>query len=176
MTRYAAVLLGLPWSGSAHAKDIWTTPEWEKREKIAASLWGVTCTAQGADYLKRLAPEPDRVTLAYHGLDFSRFPPHARETTSRDGSDAANPVRILSVGRAVAKRPTAKIPPEIEVFQLQLRARLVVSGEQRQVCFVAMGERVEQLANARHDAEARPAVGNFRREMAQVHVGEAREG
>jgi hypothetical protein len=31
VTRYAAALLGLPWSGSAHAKDVWTTPEWEKR-------------------------------------------------------------------------------------------------------------------------------------------------
>ena len=36
VARYAAMLLGLPWSGSAHAKDIWTTPEWEKREKLAA--------------------------------------------------------------------------------------------------------------------------------------------
>jgi hypothetical protein len=31
VTRYAALLRGLPWSCSAHAKDIWTTPEWEKR-------------------------------------------------------------------------------------------------------------------------------------------------
>ena len=36
VARYAAALLGLPWSGSAHAKDIWTTPEWEKREKLAS--------------------------------------------------------------------------------------------------------------------------------------------
>ncbi|HEX7219878.1 MAG TPA: hypothetical protein VF280_11730, partial [Burkholderiales bacterium] len=27
VTRYCAGLLGLPWTGSAHAKDIWTTPE-----------------------------------------------------------------------------------------------------------------------------------------------------
>ena len=32
VARYCAILRGLPWSGSAHAKDIWTTPEWEKRE------------------------------------------------------------------------------------------------------------------------------------------------
>ena len=58
VVRYAALLSSRTFSFSAHAKDIWTTPEWEKREKIAASLWGVTCTAQGADYLKQLAPEP----------------------------------------------------------------------------------------------------------------------
>jgi glycosyltransferase involved in cell wall biosynthesis len=101
--RYAALLSGRTFSFSAHAKDIWTTPEWEKREKIAASLWGVTCTAQGADYLKRLAPEPDRVTLAYHGLDRSRFPAPATRPR-RDGSDRSDPVRIVSVGRAVAKK------------------------------------------------------------------------
>jgi hypothetical protein len=31
VTRYAAILRGLPWSFSAHAKDIWTSPDWEKR-------------------------------------------------------------------------------------------------------------------------------------------------
>jgi hypothetical protein len=35
VTRYAARILGLPWSASAHARDIWITPEWEKREKLA---------------------------------------------------------------------------------------------------------------------------------------------
>ncbi len=103
VARYAATMRGLGWTVSAHAKDIWTIPAWEKREKLAACRWLVTCTASGHAHLAALAP-PDRVALAYHGLDFSRFPPHARETTSRDGSDAANPVRILSVGRAVAKK------------------------------------------------------------------------
>ena len=32
VARYAAIMRGLPWSVSAHAKDIWTTPDWEKRE------------------------------------------------------------------------------------------------------------------------------------------------
>jgi len=44
VARYAALLRNLPWSFSAHAKDIWTTPEWEKREKITDCAWGVTCT------------------------------------------------------------------------------------------------------------------------------------
>ena len=103
VVRYAALLTGRGWSFSAHAKDIWTTPEWEKREKLGESLWGVTCTAQGASHLRALAPEPDRVTLAYHGLDLARFPdPPTRPP--RDGSDPRDPLRILSVGRAVAKK------------------------------------------------------------------------
>ena len=44
VARYAAILTGLRWTCSAHAKDIWTTPEWEKREKLADMAWLVTCT------------------------------------------------------------------------------------------------------------------------------------
>jgi hypothetical protein len=34
VVRYAALLTGRTWTFSAHAKDIWTTPDWEKREKV----------------------------------------------------------------------------------------------------------------------------------------------
>ena len=40
VTRYAATMRGLDWTVSAHAKDIWTTPEWEKREKLADAALG----------------------------------------------------------------------------------------------------------------------------------------
>jgi glycosyltransferase involved in cell wall biosynthesis len=48
------------------------------------------------------------VQLLYHGLDLDRFaagPGGAgAEESRRDGSDPANPVRLLSVGRAVEKK------------------------------------------------------------------------
>ena len=97
VTRYAAIMRGLPWSGSAHAKDIWTSPDWEITEKLAECDWLVTCTASGAKHLKSLAPDPERVILQYHGLDLSRF----GSPESRDGG--GEPV-ILSVGRAVPKK------------------------------------------------------------------------
>jgi glycosyltransferase involved in cell wall biosynthesis len=99
VTRYAAMLLGLPWTGSAHAKDIWTTPEWEKREKLACCEWLVTCTAANRDHLAALAP-PGRVELVYHGVELSRFKPDS--TPPR----AADAVVILSVGRLVEKKGT----------------------------------------------------------------------
>ena len=33
VARYAALITGLSWTVSAHAKDIWTIPVWEKRDK-----------------------------------------------------------------------------------------------------------------------------------------------
>ncbi|NIM29640.1 MAG: glycosyltransferase [Gammaproteobacteria bacterium] len=104
VARYTSLLLDLPWSCSAHARDIWTTPEWEKREKLASCRWAVTCTAANHRHLAALAPDPARVSLVYHGLDAARFPATVADGSSRDGSDAGDPVRILSVGRAVEKK------------------------------------------------------------------------
>ena len=51
VARYAAHLTGRKWTGSAHAKDIWTTPRWEKREKLRDAEWVVTCTAVSYTHL-----------------------------------------------------------------------------------------------------------------------------
>ncbi len=105
VARYAAMLRGIGWSCSAHAKDIWTIPEWEKREKLATSQWTATCTAINANHLRQLSPSPERVHLVYHGIDPRRFPAGPqRVSAGADGRDPARPVRVLSVGRAVDKK------------------------------------------------------------------------
>jgi len=104
VARYAAVLRGLPWSFSAHAKDIWTSPEWELSEKLHPTSFGadfgVTCTNYGAQHLQSLADRPERVRLVYHGLDLGRFP----APPERPLRDTSQPMRILSVGRLVEKK------------------------------------------------------------------------
>ncbi len=104
VSRYASLISGHSWSLSAHAKDIWTLPEWELREKLASAQWTVTCTRANRDYLASLAPASDRVALLYHGLDFERIAPRPASDSGRDGGDPAAPVRLLSVGRAVDKK------------------------------------------------------------------------
>ena len=103
VARYASLLRELPWTVSAHAKDIWTTPDWEKREKLESCRWAVTCTAANAAHLAALAP-PERVDLVYHGYDPARFPARPPPPAMRDGRDPEQPVRLLSVGRAVVKK------------------------------------------------------------------------
>ncbi|MCX7560431.1 glycosyltransferase [Sulfitobacter sp. F26204] len=104
VARYAAILRGLPWSFSAHAKDIWTSPEWELREKLSAATYGAafgaTCTKFGAEHLQSLADRPDRVDLVYHGLDLGRFPPPPERPLPTPGA----PFAMLSVGRLVEKK------------------------------------------------------------------------
>jgi glycosyltransferase involved in cell wall biosynthesis len=120
VTRYAATLRGLPWGVSAHAKDIWTSKPWEVTEKLADCSWLVTCTALGLQRLTELAPQPERLKLVYHGLDFAHLPPPRGARPRRDGSNAGDPITILSIGRKVEKKgyddlldALAKLPPAL---------------------------------------------------------------
>lgn len=99
---YASQMRGVAWGFSAHAKDIWKSPEWEKRDKLSRSKFGMTCTALGAQHLKELSDHPADLDLAYHGLDLSRFPAPPALRPGRDGS--AEPVTLFSVGRLVEKK------------------------------------------------------------------------
>lgn len=104
VARYAAILMDRTWTVSAHAKDIWTTPDWEIREKLNACDWLVTCSAYARNHLVTLDDSGSRVELVYHGLDWSRFPEAPAPRPLRDGRDPEDPLRILCVGRAVEKK------------------------------------------------------------------------
>lgn len=132
VARYAAVLLDLEWSVSAHARDIWTIPDWEKREKLAGpahagAAWAVTCTAYGAAHLRELA-QGSPVDLVYHGLDFTRFDRNPAPPGERDGSDPTDPVVILSVGRLVEKKGYDDLLQALALLPAGLHWRFVHIG------------------------------------------------
>jgi len=134
VARYAAVMRGLRWSCSAHARDIWITPDWEKREKLAELDWLVTCTRLGFEHLKALAADPGRLELVYHGLDAARFPPPPAPL--REG---ATPI-ILSVGRAVEKKGYDVLLRALALLPRELDWRFVHIGGG------ALAERLEREA------------------------------
>jgi glycosyltransferase involved in cell wall biosynthesis len=103
VARYAALMTGVGYSLSGHAKDIWTSPDWEIAEKLAGARFVVTCTAANREQLLRLCPEAP-AHLVYHGLDRRLFAPPPVVGSRRDGSDPADPVRLLSVGRLHPKK------------------------------------------------------------------------
>ena len=129
VARYASAMLGIAWSFSAHAKDVWTTPEWEKREKLADARFGVTCTRVNHEHLAAFAPLPGTVELVYHGLDRARFPSRAVSHPERDGSDPSDPVRILSVGRLVEKKGFDDLLGALAMLPSSLEWRLDVVGD-----------------------------------------------
>ena len=126
VARYTALLRGLRWSVSAHAKDIWTTPDWEKAEKLAEASWAVTCSAAGRDHLAGLAAGR-RVDLVHHGIDDARFPP-APARAGRTGLDPTQPVVLLSVGRAVPKKGFADLLAALAQLPRDLHWRFVHVG------------------------------------------------
>jgi glycosyltransferase involved in cell wall biosynthesis len=123
VARYAAMIRGLGWSFSAHAKDIWTTPKWELREKLADAAWGVTCTRANLDYLRSLSPAPRKIDLVYHGLDFSRFPEPPKRSARSGGT-----FTIVSVGRAVEKKGYSDLLRALSVLRDDKRWRFEHAG------------------------------------------------
>ena len=158
VARYASTMLGIGWSFSAHAKDVWTTPDWEKREKLADARFGVTCTRANLEHLSALAPSPDTVELVYHGLDHERFPARVTERLPRDGSDPSDPVKILSVGRLVEKKGFDDLLGALAMVSPALSWTLDIVGSgaleaklRRHAAALGIGERVRWHGSLPHD-------------------------
>ena len=86
----------LPFSISAHAKDIYLSDPSDLRRKLEAARFTVTCTEFNRCTLASIAPRA-RVHRMYHGVDQAQFHPRPRS-----GVDA--PPLILSVGRLREKK------------------------------------------------------------------------
>ena len=160
VARYAAAMRAMTWSFSAHAKDIWTIPQWEKREKLADAAWGITCTAYGRDHLNGLAGTGagDPVDLVYHGLDLSRFRPPGGPPSNADGSDPEAPVTIISVGRLVAKKgyddladALARLPEDLHWRFVHVGGGELGAGLTRQAEQAGIGDRTQWLGAQSQD-------------------------
>jgi glycosyltransferase involved in cell wall biosynthesis len=96
---FASLLSGIPFSFTAHAKDIYTTDPVQLREKMAHARFVVTCTEYNRRHLTRIsgvaAPAVFRI---YHGIDIGLFSNH------HTGALPAPPYRILTVSRMTAKK------------------------------------------------------------------------
>ena len=99
---FVAIITGLPFSFTAHAKDIYCeslNPAGLLRRKMDAARFVVTCTDANREYLRQLSRTP--VHCIYHGLnaDFTRLLKEQAEPPERNGR-----LRLLAVGRLVAKK------------------------------------------------------------------------
>lgn len=89
-------LSGLPFSISAHAKDIYLSDPADLKRKLQAAAFTVTCTEANRDVLAAIAPQAP-VHRMYHGVDHTLFHP-TRRLAAQD-----TPL-IVSVGRLRAKK------------------------------------------------------------------------
>ena len=154
VTRYAAIMRGIKWSVSAHAKDIWTSPDWELTEKLADSQWAVTCSKSAHDYLCERAGDNDDLALVYHGLDLTRFSEPADAHSSRDGSQANDPVILLTVGRAVEKKghdiliaALAALPKELSWRWVHIGGGALLPQLKKQAAAAGISSRIDWLGS-----------------------------
>jgi glycosyltransferase involved in cell wall biosynthesis len=112
--------------------------------------WCATCTKVGAEYLKSITPEPQKVRLIYHGLSIDRVPEGALQRGQSDGTDAKSPVKLLSVGRAVEKKgfdvlleALAKLPPDLNWRWIHVGDGAIMGDLKRQADELGLQNRIE---------------------------------
>ncbi|BHH84398.1 glycosyltransferase [Desulforhopalus sp. 52FAK] len=99
VTRFAASLSGLPYSFTAHAKDIYTSKREKLRQRITEAEFVVTCTKHNKEYLEELRGDGTTpVHCIYHGIDLALF--------KNDLGDNQNktPHNIFTVARLTTKK------------------------------------------------------------------------
>lgn len=100
VAHFAHRMSGIPFSFTAHAKDIYLSRPVILRRHLHAAQFVTTCTAYNAAYLRRIAPglDPGRIHLVYHGIDLHSFACRSEPPPEHKRS------RILVVGRLVPKK------------------------------------------------------------------------
>jgi glycosyltransferase involved in cell wall biosynthesis len=110
-------LTGLPYSLTAHARDLYQIPPESLRARVSYATAAITCCQANADYMTSVLPSRSagRVRVVHHGVELDRFP--AKVARGPEG-----PLALLSVGRLVEKKGLADL--------LQACARLAASGRE----------------------------------------------
>ena len=99
MTMLVSHITGIPYSFTAHAKDIYVpklNPKGLLQTKLERAEFAITCTDYNRQHLRNLWPEGTPIYTLYHGLDTNLFQPPVNEPKG--------PITILSVGRFVEKK------------------------------------------------------------------------
>ena len=94
----AARELGMPWSFSAHARDLWVDGG-DLTAKLGAARFALCCTREGIARLRKFTPNAAKALYAPHGLPIADFPFIAWQPPAPQGTHP-----ILSVGRLVPKK------------------------------------------------------------------------
>jgi glycosyltransferase involved in cell wall biosynthesis len=120
-------ITGIPFSFTAHARDLYQVPEKILNDRIRQANAVVTCCRANLEYLKQIAPsQQSKFSLVYHGVNRKEFqpaiPPHS--------SALHEYPLILSVGRLVEKNG----------FQDLLQALLLVKERGQQFCCHIYGD------------------------------------
>lgn len=130
VTMFAATLSNMPFSFTAHAKDIYTSNKEQLREKIDNASFVVTCTGFNAEHLRSIAPESTTpIHRIYHGIDTTLF------SSSTPQVESKPPYRLLTVARITEKKglPTIyQALAELKKRNISFQHVLIGDGDDRE--------------------------------------------
>lgn len=129
---FSSEISGIPFSFTAHAKDIYTSDREQIAEKIAKARFVVTCTKYNKNYLEDLVDHRQTVHCVYHGIDLALFFAHAVQRTP------APPYTFLTIARLVEKKG---IPDILKALSL-----LMQEGFPFRYVLIGDGDDKEQIA------------------------------
>ncbi|RWU02336.1 colanic acid biosynthesis glycosyltransferase WcaL [Pseudodesulfovibrio sp. S3] len=98
VTMYAAFLADVPFSFTAHAKDIYTQDPRRIRDKVERARFVVTCTRYNEKHLREHVANGNPIHCVYHGINLDLFSPNGRDPKAKP------PYHILTVARFVEKK------------------------------------------------------------------------
>ena len=131
VARLAALLTGIPYSFTAHAKDLFhesvSLPALGRKLRDAA--FAVTVSDFNHAFLRRTFPGAEHVYRVYNGLELARFPLRSRGTMV-DATDR-EPL-VLAVGRLVEKKGFALLIDAVALLRERgrgVRLDIVGAGE-----------------------------------------------
>lgn len=129
VTMFASLLSDIPFSFTAHAKDIYTSKKDKIRRKMAMAKFVVTCTSHNKAYLEELAGDcTTPVHCIYHGIDLNLF----QQTIVRH--ETHNPYKILTVARMTEKKGLPTIYKALAGMKekgIQFQHMLIGDGDDR---------------------------------------------
>ena len=148
-------LSGIPYTFTAHAKDIYLSNLGALRVRLEGARGVVTCTQYNRDFLsKQYGPLCDgKVHCIYHGLDLSEF-----KFNLATKADPAEPV-ILSVARLVEKKGLGDLIAAADILRRRGRVfqvEIIGSGPLRealkaQAKRLGLADRVRLLGAQAHE-------------------------
>jgi glycosyltransferase involved in cell wall biosynthesis len=128
---FTSHLTGLPFSFTAHAKDIYTSNPRQIREKIGLARFVVTCTEYNRKHLRELSDGyATPIHRNYHGIDIKLF-----SDKNEIPKIPVQPYQILTIARLTAKKGLPTIYQALRILcdqGISLHHTHIGGGEDRE--------------------------------------------
>jgi glycosyltransferase involved in cell wall biosynthesis len=128
---FTSQLTGLPFSFTAHAKDIYTSDPRQIREKIGLAQFAITCTEYNRRYLSKLSDgNTTPIHRIYHGIDIQLFC-----NKNEIPRIPVQPYQILTIARLTAKKGLPTIYKALRILcdqGISLHHTHIGGGEDRE--------------------------------------------